>query len=128
MKMGCFSFKCKECNQPVLSDSRTGQDVKLFLLEKGEVVERMEGQYDSYGRVFVAVPKNESFKDSVQWDRDWSDVCNLMFSEDKGTGMAAVHSSCFKQVPTTKSEDDPNQGWGGEDEEWEEDEDYEGEY
>ena len=136
--MGCFSFMCKECEKPILSTSFSGQEVKLFLLNKGEVIQEMEGQYDSYGRVFIEGTQDESvrhdLKKSVQWedpfpdvppskhdqyfiDKDddhwkWSRVCDLMFTEDDDTGIAAVHSKCFKEVPTTDSNSDPNQGWG----------------
>lgn len=34
----------------------------------------MRGHYDSYGCVF------DENGDSYKWDMDWSDVCNLMFS------------------------------------------------
>lgn len=81
--MGCFSFICKECNKPVLSNSFTGQKVKLFLLENGNVIQDMEGEYDSYGRVFT-----KDNKDSVQWEKEWSEVCDLMFSDQKNNGIA----------------------------------------
>ncbi len=106
--MGCFSFICKECGEAVLSNSFSGQKVKLFLLKEGKVIQEMEGEYDSYGRVFT-----EDKKDSIYWDQEWLKVCDLIFSPSKGDGIAAVHSRCFTgKVPTTQSEDDPNQGWG----------------
>jgi len=100
---------CKECNEAVLSNSFTGQDVKLYLLEDGKVLQEMEGQYDSYGRVF-----NKDNTGSIKWDMEWHDVCELMlFSKSESDGIAAVHTKCFTgKVPTTQSEDDPNQGWG----------------
>ena len=99
--MGCFSFMCKECGRPILSDSFSGQEVKLFLLDKGEIIEQIEGQYDSYGNVLTS-----------QWDMDWHGVCDLMFTASDADGIAAIHSRCFTgRCPTTKSEDDPNQGW-----------------
>ena len=117
--MGCFSFLCKECGEPVLSNSFRGQKVKLFLLKDGEVVQDMEGEYDSYGRVFT-----EDRSDSIDWDnpfpdkptdRPWSHVCDLMFDDDKSNGIAAIHSKCLNgSTPTTRSENDPNQGWGEE--------------
>lgn len=188
--MGCFSFICKECNKPVNSDSFQGEMVKLFLLKDGKVIQQMEGEYDSYGRVFIDGTQDKTVKhplrESVQWDcpelhtmmkeeksesqrefykRDpetglWHQVCNLMSrgngivtctcpvpdlegktaeecieiiekffkdsneSEDTeerylkghepkpGNGIAAIHSKCFKQVPTEQSKDDPDQGWG----------------
>ena len=104
--MGCFSFICKECGKPVRSDSGRGEDVYLLLLKNGSVVESMAGEYDSYGRVF------DDNGRSIEWKMDWNDVCDLMFSPDKGDGIAAIHIGCFHDVPTTRSEDDPNQGWG----------------
>lgn len=141
--MGCFSFMCKECGKPVLSNSFTGQRVKLFLLKEGEVVQEMEGEYDSYGRVFVDNTQRSDvqheLRESTEWGNPfpekpptenelyfmkngepldtWGRVCDLMFSGDSRNGIAAVHTKCFTgKVPTTKSDDDPNQGWG---EEWE---------
>jgi len=115
--MGCFSFMCKECGKAILSNSFSGQNVKLFLLEKGKIVEQLEGQYDSYGCVF------DENMDSRKWSLPWSgstgtgtSVCNLMFSDDESTGMAAIHSKCYIKDPTTRSADDPNQGWGEYDE------------
>lgn len=110
--MGCFSFMCKECGEAILSTSFSGQTVKLFLLEKGKIIEQMEGEYDSYGRVF------DSKLNSIEWkSRSWSDgddsVCELMFDDDKRNGIAAIHSKCYVgSDPFTRSKDDPNQGWG----------------
>ncbi len=125
--MGCFSFMCKQCGKPILSNSFSGQMVKLYLLKKGVIIQEMEGQYDSYGRVF-----NEDCSDSIKWRNpypedpieedeqgwnSWDRVCNLMFDEDKSNGIAAIHSECYKGlVPITRSEGDPNQGWGEPDE------------
>ncbi len=138
--MGCFSFICKECEKAVLSNSFAGDKVKLFLLKDGKVIQEMEGQYDSYGRVFkegtqCADVKHE-LMESENWndpfpekelsnyeqeekdkgDKDWAwhRVCDLMFSRSSADGIAAVHSKCFMEVPTSRSEDDPNQGWGDE--------------
>ena len=155
--MGCFSFMCKHCGKAVLSSSFDGDPVTLYLLLDGKVIEQMEGEYDSYGRVFK--PGN---KDSYKWkanydveqtittmsqhqmellakhtgetkeslrkqferinaehkseERDpWKKVCDLMFSSNEGDGIAAVHVRCkeaYGKIPTTKSADDPNQGWG----------------
>jgi len=118
--MGCFSFICKECGEPILSNSFSGEKVKLFLLKEGTVIQDMEGQYNSYGQVFT-----EDLKDSIQWKdlnpsdihgSSWSKVCDLMFNKDTSNGIAAIHSECLKEgmVPTTRSEDDPDQGWGSE--------------
>ena len=133
--MGCFSFMCKECSKAVLSNSFTGQEVTLSLLKEGTVVQSMTGEYDSYGRVFIKNTQREDvqhdLKESVQWKdpspdvpenrRDTSDdhwiwlrVCRLMHSDDTSNGIAAVHTKCRIEgkVPVTRSEDDPDQGWG----------------
>lgn len=140
--MGCFSFMCKECGKPVLSTSFAGQGVTLSLLSEGKVLQSMTGQYDSYGRVFIegtlAEDNLHGLMKSVEWDNPfpaippteneqyfldkgeapdhWGRVCDLMFSGDNRNGIAAVHTKCQIEgkVPTTKSEDDPNQGWGDE--------------
>jgi len=106
--MGCFSFLCQVCGKAILSNSFQGEKVRLFLLKDGKIIERMEGEYDSYGKVFTPEQKN-----SLNWRLDWRDVCDLMFSEDKSNGIAAIHSRCSTTLlPTIRSEDDPNQGWG----------------
>lgn len=100
--MGCFSFMCKKCGKPILSDSFSGQKVKLFLLKDGDIIQEMEGEYDSYGRVFT-----EDKSDSIYWnnptpdipmpdtyDDSWGRVCDLMFSGDTRNGIAAIHSDC----------------------------------
>ena len=51
--MGCFSFLCQKCNKGILSTSFHGEQCKLYLLKDGKVIEMMEGEYDSYGRVFT---------------------------------------------------------------------------
>ena len=129
--MGCFSFMCKECGKAILSDSFSGQEVKLFLLKDGKVIQEMEGQYDSYGRVFDnemnTVYWNDPNPDTpLKGDKEedteiWHRVCDLMFKPDKSNGIAAIHSKCYREcVPVTRSEDDPNQGWGDPDREDEE--------
>jgi len=106
--MGCFSFICQKCKQPILSNSFVGQPVKLSLLKDGIIIEEMEGEYDSYGRVFK--PGN---KESINWSIPWNDVCDLMFHKEKNNGIAAIHSKCDEgEIPTKRSKDDPNQGWG----------------
>ena len=84
--MGCFSFICKKCGKPIHSNSVTGQQVHLFLLEDGHVRESMFGRYDSYGRVF-----------GEQW---------------RINDIAAIHAACWDGFyPRTRSDDDPEQGW-----------------
>lgn len=131
--MGCFSFMCKECDEAILSNSFRGQEVELFLLEDGKVIQHMSGEYDSYGSVFIDGTQHPGVKhklrESVQWNPlnlpvkdkwddngtdNWHRVCDLMFG-GSNDGIAAVHSKCYKgNIPTTPSEDDPNQGWGEE--------------
>jgi len=116
--MGCFSFICKKSNEPVLSSSFSGDAVHLFLLKKGKVIEHMFGNYDSYGRVFTneldTSIKHELLK-SFEWKMEFGNVYDLMFSEDKSNGIAAILSPFWKKgdpYPTERSEGDPNQGWG----------------
>lgn len=106
--MGCFSFMCQKCGKPILSNSFVGQPVKLSLLKDGIIIEEMEGEYDSYGRVFK--PGN---KESIKWEMEWGDVCDLMFAKKRDNGIAAIHSKCYNnEIPTERSHGDPNQGWG----------------
>ena len=63
--MGCFSFICKESNEPIILKDA----VYLFLLADGKVIEEMYGRYDEYARV-----RDENGK-SYQWNVEWSDVC-----------------------------------------------------
>lgn len=105
--MGCFSYMCKECGEPILSNSFRGEKVELFLLLNGKVIEHMSGEYDSYGRVF-----DKNFK-SIKWKMNWNEICKLMFDFDETNGIAAIHTRCFDgKLPTTQSEHDPDQGWG----------------
>jgi len=106
--MGCFSFICKESGLPVASSSFNGDAVRMYLLKDGKVLEEMRGHYDSYGRVFTA-DKEDSFK----WKMDWHKVCDLMFTKNEGDGIAVILEKYFTgNIPTTRSESDPNQGWG----------------
>ena len=108
--MGCFSFICKESDKPVSSDSFNGDSVRMYLLENGKVIEEMRGEYDSYGRCFDSNGK------SMEWKRSWSEVCDLMFSKNDGDGIAVILEEHFNgKIPTTKSEDDPEQGWSSTD-------------
>ena len=107
--MGSFSFICKESGLPVASDSFSGDAVRLYLLKNGEVIEEMRGHYDSYGRVF----KDRTYEDSFEWKMHWSDVCDMMFNDNAGDGIAVVLEKYFTdKIPTTQSEGDPDQGWG----------------
>lgn len=106
--MGCFSFICKESGLPVASSSFDGDAVRMYLLENGKVVEEMRGHYDSYGRVFHA-----DKEDSFEWKMEWGKVVDLMFHSDESNGVAVILEKYFTgNIPTTRSEGDPNQGWG----------------
>jgi len=117
--MGCFSFICKKSGKAVSSSSFSGDAVHLFLLKNGKVIEHMYGNYDSYGRVFSDIKQDydKSLTDttSFEWNMNWHDVCTLMFSPDESNGIAAILDSHWKEgdlYPTTRSAEDPNQGWG----------------
>jgi hypothetical protein len=150
--MGCFSYLCKECGKEILSNSFRGEQVKLFYLQDGKVVEQMEGEYDSYGCVFIDGTQAEGVNHPLRQSRNWKnqegiseafdcmefarrhkywedveillDECSALLGKEiyrpsfhcqefkNDWGIAAVHSRCFKGVPTTISENDPNQGWG----------------
>jgi hypothetical protein len=107
--MGCFSFICKESGLPVASSSFDGDAVRMYLLENGKVREEMHGHYDSYGRVF----KDSKYEDSFEWQMEWGKVVDLMFTKNEGDGIAVILEKYFDgRIPTTRSESDPNQGWG----------------
>lgn len=105
--MGCFSFLCVESGKAVSSSSFDGDAVRMYLLKNGKVIEEMRGHYDSYGRVF----NKQGY--SFEWDTPWNEVCDLMFDEDESNGIAVILENYFKgNIPTTRSENDSNQGWG----------------
>ena len=107
--MGCFSFICKESGLPVASSSFDGDACRLYLLKDGKVIEEMRGHYDSYGRVFT----DSTYEDSFEWKMEWGKVCDLMFNENNGDGIAVVLEKYFTgNIPTSISEGDPDQGWG----------------
>jgi hypothetical protein len=107
--MGCFSFVCKESGLPVASDSFSGDAVRMYLLRNGKLIEEMRGHYDSYGRVF----NDSTYENSFEWKTDWDEVCDLMFTKNEGDGIAVILEQYFTgTIPTTRSESDPNQGWG----------------
>jgi hypothetical protein len=134
--MGCSSWKCQECGRGVKSSSFSGEQVHLFLLKEGKIIQQMTGEYNSYGSVFIDNTQHPGVKHELRDSRDWNDpdpdsdlkskdherdvwhrVCDLMFSDDITNGIAAIHVACFKKSPTVRSVDDPNQGWGDDDEE-----------
>jgi len=106
--MGCFSYLCRECGDAVNSGSFDGEHCTIYLLKDGEVVEKMTGQYDSYGRVF------DANMDSREWKTDkWGNLCDLMFNDNTGDGFAVVHTDCqCGNEWLSQSDDDPEQGWG----------------
>jgi hypothetical protein len=107
--MGCFSFICKESGLPVASSSFNGDACRMYLLKDGKVIEEMHGHYDSYGRVF----NDSTYEDSFHWKMEWGEVCDLMFDNDESNGIAVVLEKYFNgTIPTTRSESDPDQGWG----------------
>lgn len=107
--MGCFSFICKESGLPVASSSFNGDACRMYLLKDGKVIEEMRGHYDSYGRVF----KDSTCEDSFEWNLEWGKVVDLMFTKNEGDGIAVILEKYFTgTIPTTRSESDPNQGWG----------------
>ena len=118
--MGCFSFLCSKCDKPIRSDSSSGQHCVLFLMENGEVIEWMQGEYDSYGRVFKQDTYKENLRDdcSQLWTtRSWDSVCDLMSigSGSMENGIAAYHSKCWDDEKATfpiPSDHDPEQGDG----------------
>jgi len=116
-QLGCFSFLCKESDKAVLSDSFSGDKVRLYLLVDGKIVEEMRGEYDSYGCVFTP-----DRSDSLKWTyADWNRIVDLMCNDNPKDGIAAILEDEFRgKLPTTCSEDDPNQGWGEPEEEEEE--------
>lgn len=111
--MGCFSYMCKISGKPALSTSSDGSPVHIFLLKDGKVLEHMYGNYDSYGSVFTA-----DLEESFKWKMDWGKACNLHFNNNPGDGFALILAKYYVEgeFPTTKSLNDPNQGWGKNDE------------
>jgi len=105
--MGCISYLCKFCGNSIKSDSQTGEGVKLFILQEGNLLEEKEGNYNSYGSTF----------DSPDWKNDWNSIISLHFNNSNKDGIAAIHTECWNskqdpQIPNTISKDDRNQGWG----------------
>tara|TARA_Y100000389_G_scaffold86606_1_gene83289 strand:- start:3179 stop:3505 length:327 start_codon:yes stop_codon:yes gene_type:complete len=91
-----------------MSDSFSGDRVHLYLLKNSKVLESMHGNYDSYGRVF------NTRGESMEWNMPWDEVCELMFNNHTGDGIALVLDSIHdsENIPTTQSEQCGSQGWG----------------
>lgn len=160
--MGCFSYLCNECGKGILSNSFRGELVKLFYIKDGKVIEQMQGEYDSYGCVFIEGTQCKDVKyplrESQRWEHDeeirkdngerhyaqtlayydrefqqryeeWKDhdpiraeLAHSQIQTDPlpirdDCGIAAIHVRCYKEDPTIISMDDPDQGWGSEDDE-----------
>lgn len=115
--MGCFSYICPECKHPICSDSFSGEHCILMLVKEGEVLEWMQGEYDSYGRVFKVETKGlgpHGDDKSYLWTvMDWGDIVNLHYNGCSYSGIAAYHSGCFDgdMENVCVSNDDPEQGW-----------------
>jgi hypothetical protein len=57
--------------------------------------------------------KDSTYEDSFEWSLDWGKVVDLMFTKNEGDGIAVILEQYFTgTIPTTRSESDPNQGWG----------------
>ena len=107
--MGCFSYLCGECEQPINSDSSSGEHCIMFLLKDGKLLEWMQGEYDSYGRVF-----HDGGQSSQEWTvLEWGDIVDLQYGDDADSGLAVYHSGCYtKDTELVPSDGDPEQGWG----------------
>jgi hypothetical protein len=96
--MGSFSFFCKKSKKNI----QDREAVYLFLLKDGVVLETQYGDYNTYGNVV-----------GHEWKMPWNDVCKLMWKTDKGNGIAAIRAEVYNgEIPTTRSDEDPNQGTG----------------
>lgn len=135
--MGCFSYICPKCKNPIFSDKYgncIGEEVYLGLLIDGKIVEEMFGKYDSYGKVhtdkdsfhklngkLLTVPTLDcngsdghhvwiyDFGDKI---KTWGRIVDLHFDRNEKNGIVAVHKKCWDgKFPSEQSKDDPNQGW-----------------
>ena len=128
--MGMFSYICSRTGEAISSEELL---VTLYHLEGGKIVEVMSGPYNGYGAVNgswqvvhklrkdgklvdVAPAVNPDYA-AEEWYTDWQEMVNLHFDPCKGNGMHAVKGGYDPEyMPSTCSEDDPNQGWGSGDE------------
>jgi hypothetical protein len=81
----------------------------MFLIEAGECIEWMQGQYNSYGRVF-----HDDLKTSQKWiSMESSKILRLHYNNNTEDGLAVYHSGCYdKNCVLECSDNDPDQGWG----------------
>lgn len=129
--MGMFSYICSKTNVAISSEE---PQVVLYALEKGVVVEVMAGQYSGYGSVngdsqvvhkilrdgvLVDVsPAKDPDSAGDEWmHTDWQEMVNLHFDDNNNSGMHAIIGTYDESyIPSERSDDDPNQGWGEDDE------------
>lgn len=109
--MGCFSYLCSECGHSIKSDCFSGEHCILMVVgDDDKVVEWMQGEYDSYGRVFSmdasALKKTEDHSQHTE--------CYEWTTEDRYGSIAAYHSGCFDgdMENVEISEGDSEQGCG----------------
>ena len=85
-------------------NAHAGEACRLMLLKDGNVLEMMQGQYNSYGCCFkemdggarqpCPVPNDASF----QWKAlPWHNIVQLMHS-DTANGVAAYHVGCWQKL------------------------------
>ena len=136
--MGMFSYMDRITGEQICG----GDNVRLYRLVKGKVVEEMRGTYNNYGAVDVedqtyhAVLKDGemrsvtaemrnavSFSDDSWISEEWGGIVDEHISDDETSGICALLESNHYDgfAPTERSLDDPDQGWRQEDEEDEED-------
>jgi hypothetical protein len=97
--MGCFSYMCKECDKPVLSTSFAGQDVWLFLLKDGKVVQQMDGEYDSYGRCFIDGTQDPRVTHGLRLSHQWTPVQTEWQPFIKNAGLVTSQLPSPKMTP-----------------------------
>ncbi|OUX87093.1 MAG: hypothetical protein CBB95_09705 [Alteromonas sp. TMED35] len=143
--MGMFSYMDKITGEQICG----GDEVRLYRLVKGNVVEEMRGIYNCYGAVDVEdqtyhavlvegkmksvtdeMRNAISFSGDIWLSDEWGEIVGEHFCEDESSGICAILESNYHSgfTPTERSLDDPDQGWRQEVEEddWE-DEDEEDE-
>lgn len=106
--MGCFSYICSICGEPIVSDPKA-EHVTLYSIRRKDnvVVESMAGLYDSYGTVHKD-PNSDKW-DNYEWEVfDWDEIC-----EGKAY-IHAVHTRCKPEnyEPIGESEGHDEQGIG----------------
>ncbi len=102
--MGEFSYMCKKCKTSI----RASERCILFLIEDSKIIDIQNGVYSNAGYC-----EEHAGEDGMEsWCMSWSGVHSLMFRKDKHNGIGAYHESCWNgELPTIRSNDDPEQGW-----------------